>query len=58
MRIWFDLEDIRPFADEAIVRYGIIRHGRLGWTAPQLADGIDGRLHARRADGAPMVAAG
>ncbi len=58
MRIWFDLENMRDFTDEAIVRYGIIRHERLGWTAPQLADGIDGKLHARRADGAPLVSSG
>lgn len=58
MRIWFDIENMRDFADESIVRYGIIRHGRLGWTAPQLAEGIDGKLHARRADGAPLIAAG
>ena len=56
--IWFDIEDMREFTDEAIVRYGIIRHGRLGWTAPQLANGIEGKLHARRPDGAPLVASG
>jgi len=55
MRIWFNIESMRDFADESIVRYGIIRHGRLGWTAPQLAAGIDGKLHARRADGAPLL---
>ena len=58
MRIWIDMEGIRPFADENIVRYGIIRHGRLGWTAPELAAGIEDKAHARRADGAPLLATG
>lgn len=54
MRTWFNMDDIRPFADEAIVRHGIVRHGRLGWTARQLARGLDNAVHARRAsDGAP-----
>ncbi|MCA8928003.1 MAG: TauD/TfdA family dioxygenase [Alphaproteobacteria bacterium] len=48
MRIWTNIEDFRPFADEAIVRNGIIRHGRLGWTAAQLAAGLEGKTHARR----------
>lgn len=48
------IEDVRPFADEAIVRNGNIRHGRLGWTAKQLAAGLEGKRHPRReADGAP-----
>lgn len=55
MRIWVDIDGLRDFADESIVRYGIIRHGRLGWTAPQLAAGIEGKLHARRPDGAPLL---
>jgi hypothetical protein len=56
MRIWFNMDDIRPFADEAIVRHGIIRHGNLGWSAADLAGGLDGRAHARRAgDQAPLV---
>jgi hypothetical protein len=54
MRIWTNIEDFRPFADEAIIRNGIIRHGRLGWTAAELAAGLDGKVHARRpTDGAP-----
>jgi hypothetical protein len=57
MRIWLDLEGMRSWADEGKIRYGIIRHGRLGWTAKQFAEGIEGRLHDRRAsDDAPLVA--
>jgi hypothetical protein len=54
MRIWNNIDDFRPYADEAIIRNGIIRHGRLGWTADQLAAGLEGKVHARREqDGAP-----
>jgi hypothetical protein len=55
MRIWFDLPDGRPSVDDAIVRYGVIRHGALGWTASQLAAGRHVSDHSRRADGAPDV---
>jgi hypothetical protein len=56
MRIWFNMDGIRPFADEAIIRHGIIRHGKLGWPAADLAAGLDGRTHPRRAtDRAPLV---
>ena len=56
MRIWFNMDEIRPFADEAIIRHGIIRHGKLGWTARDLAAGLDGRAHPRRVvDQAPLV---
>lgn len=53
MRIWIDFEEERPTADPAIVRYGIIRHGNLGWTADQLRDGIPATGHARQPDGRP-----
>lgn len=54
MRIWFNMEDVREFADEAVVRHGILKHGKLGWTARDVEAGLDGRLHRRRAsDGAP-----
>jgi hypothetical protein len=56
MRIWVDLDGVRTFSDEAIVRYGIIRHGSLGWTAEQLRRGEHRGNHARRADGAPAMA--
>ncbi len=58
MRIWFDMEDPRPMWDEAIIRYGIIRHGHLGWTAPDLIAGLEGKAHARRpGDLAPLIEA-
>lgn len=57
MRIWFNMEDIRPFADEAVIRHGIISHGKLGWPARDLVAGLEGRLHARRPeDQAPLGA--
>lgn len=55
MRIWIDFAEPRPFTDEAIVRYGIVRHGMLGWTAAQVDAGFPATGHARRADGAPLV---
>jgi hypothetical protein len=48
MRIWFNMENIRPFSDAAIVRHGILRHGHLGWSAADLATGLRGRQHMRR----------
>ena len=47
MRIWFDVHDMRDWSDEALIRYGIIRHGKLGWTAAEQAQGLDGKAHAR-----------
>jgi hypothetical protein len=55
MRIWLELPDVRPFADEARTRYGVIRHGKLGWTAAQVAAGALDTLHRRRADGVPVL---
>ena len=55
MRIWFNMENVREFSDEAIVRHGILRHGKLGWTARELAAGLAQARHRRRADGAPKV---
>ena len=52
LRIWLDLDDVRPFADEAVVRYGIGRHGQLGWTAAELLAGANAEPRPRRADGA------
>jgi len=57
MRIWIDFPDSPPVLDEAVIRYGIVRHGNLGWTAAQLRDGITGRRHARHGDGRPLVTA-
>ncbi|MGD9753183.1 MAG: TauD/TfdA family dioxygenase [Acidimicrobiia bacterium] len=57
MRIWLDLPQARPVIDDAIVRYGIVRHGDLGWTAAELHEGriaSNGRVRARRGDGATL----
>ena len=55
LRIWLDFDDNRPFVDESIVRYGIVRHGRLGWpAAATLGPGIEG-LHSRELDGRPHL---
>jgi hypothetical protein len=55
MRIWLDLPNIRPFADEAIVRYGNGRHGQLGWTAADVLAHKTQSARPRRDDGAPLV---
>jgi hypothetical protein len=56
MRIWLDFDGSpRPLADEAVVRYGIVRHGALGWTADQLSTGAHRGLHPRGADGRPRL---
>ena len=59
MRIWVDFAEARPSSDESIVRYGIGRHGNLGWTASQLAAGAHlAGERPRRPDGAPLPQAG
>lgn len=55
MRIWIDFPQTRPVSDEAILRYGIIRHGNLGYTAQELLEGRVGGPRARRGDGAPAL---
>lgn len=55
MRIWLDIPNFRQFADESIVRYGIGRHGRLGWSAYDRAAGKTERPRPRRDDGAPLI---
>jgi len=35
-RLWLDFPETRPFIDEGIVRYGVVRHGALGWSAEEL----------------------
>lgn len=56
MRIWIDFDDGWPTVDPAVVRYGIVRHGNLGWTAEQLRAGLPPSGHPRLADGRPAVA--
>lgn len=58
MRIWLDADEPRPMADEAVVRYGIVRHGALGWTVDQYRDGRHHGSHPRLPDGRPLVTAG
>ena len=56
MRIWIDFAEARPVIDESIVRFGIVRHGNLGWTAAQLSEGLHRTsARARRPDGAPLL---
>ncbi|NKB59327.1 MAG: hypothetical protein GKS00_23640 [Alphaproteobacteria bacterium] len=52
LRIWLDMQDVRAFADEAIIRYGIGRHGQLGWSADDIQSGRNETARARRDDGA------
>ncbi|MSP68448.1 MAG: hypothetical protein EXQ96_10265 [Alphaproteobacteria bacterium] len=52
MRIWMDVPGFRLFADEALVRYGVGRHGQIGWTAAEVRAGRNTRPRVRRADGA------
>lgn len=55
LRIWLDLPDVRPFADEGRVRYGAVRHGKMGWTASDLLADRHNTPHRRRDDGVPEV---
>jgi hypothetical protein len=55
LRIWMDLPNVRPFADEGRIRYGVVRHGNLGWTAKDLLMGKNSMPHRRRMDGVPEV---
>lgn len=56
LRIWVDFAEARPMTDESIVRYGIVRHGNLGWTAAQLTSGEHlTAVRPRRPDGAPLI---
>ena len=55
LRAWLDLDDVRPFADEGRVRYGVVRHGKLGWTAKDLLQGNHHTPHQRHEDGVPVV---
>lgn len=56
MRIWLDADAPRPMADEAIVRYGIVRHGALGWTVDHYREGRHLGAHERDRRGVPIVA--
>ncbi len=58
MRIWIDFDDARPMVDPAVIRYGIVRHGNLGWTADELKRGVPAGGHRRQGDGRPLVGVG
>ena len=55
LRIWMDIDNVRPFCDEGLVRYGTIRYGKLGWTAADLLSERYLEGHRRRTDGVPEV---
>ena len=55
LRIWLDLPNVRPFIDEGSIRYGVVRHGKMGWTAADLLAGNHNTPHRRRADHVPEV---
>jgi hypothetical protein len=55
LRIWFDLDDVRPFADEGRIRYGAVRHGQIGWTAAEVLSGRNKVPHQRDEEGVPVV---
>ena len=51
-RIWLDVPNFRKFSDDAIIRYGIGRHGQLGWSVDDIIAGRNAHPRQRRADGA------
>lgn len=55
MRIWVDFEEARPVVDESVVRYGIVRHGALGWTVDQYNRDEHLGRHPRLPDGRPQL---
>jgi hypothetical protein len=52
-RVWMYLPRFRAFADEATVRFGLLGHGNLGWTAGELAEGSNRSARHRRSFCAP-----
>lgn len=58
MRVWLDVPGFRRFSDEAVVRYGVGRHGRLGWSAADVAVGRNLGGRPRRTDGALALRGG
>lgn len=52
LRIWLDLPDFRETVDPAVVRYGIGRHGLIGFTPAEIAAGRHEMPRPRREDGA------
>ncbi len=54
LRIWLDLDNVRPFADEGRVRYGAVRHGQMGWTAAEVLTGRNKSPHTRLPNKVPV----
>ena len=53
MRIWIDMPgEVRPFIDEALIRYGNSRHGQIGWSPDEVLAGLNTQARLRRPDGA------
>ena len=48
LRLWLNIPQFRPFADEAAMRFSVIGHGNLGWTAQELAAGCHLRPDSKR----------
>ena len=44
MRIWLNIDDFRPFADEALVRYGALKYGERGRSAHDVLKSLDHRI--------------
>ena len=55
LRLWHLFDGDRPFVDEGLIRFGIISHGALGWTASDLKAGRHLQPRARTAAGVPVV---
>ena len=56
MRIWLDMPgEVRPFFDEAIIRYGNGRHGQIGWSPEEMLAGLNNKARQRRLDGAIRI---
>ena len=56
MRIWLDMPgEIRPFIDDALIRYGNGRHGQIGWSMKEMLAGKNKEPRPRRDDGAIVI---
>lgn len=55
LRIWLDFPESRPLVDEGLIRYGIIRHGALGWTVEDLLANRHRDPRPRTAQGIPAL---
>lgn len=55
LRLWLDFPEARPVIDEGLIRYGLVRHGALGWTADDLAHDRHLQPRARTATGVAVL---